>query len=93
MKIVKNILMKNRKKYAFDLQLNVFNPNQNYFVAERLWEKLTTGESLYVPAVRLQWMKIYRIFYFYFTPVSVIYKVKYDKEDDPFALPLTPADR
>ena len=93
LQVVKNILSKSRKKYACDLQINGFNPNQNYFIAERLWEKLTTGESLYVPGVRLLWMKIYRVFYFYFTPVAVMYKLKYDKEEDPFALPLTPNDR
>jgi hypothetical protein len=38
-------------------------------------------------------MKIYRIFYFYFTPIAVIYKIKYDKPDDLFALPLNQTDR
>jgi hypothetical protein len=33
LKIIKTILAKNRKKYACDYQLNVFNPNQNYFIA------------------------------------------------------------
>lgn len=91
--MVKNILSKNKKKYALEYQINVFNTNQNYFVAERLWEKLTTGEALYLPSVRLQWMKIYRIFYFYFTPVAVIHKIKFDREEDPFALPLSKEDR
>jgi hypothetical protein len=37
---------------------------------------MTTGESLINPGVRLYWMKIYRVLYFYFTPICVVTKLK-----------------
>mgnify|MGYP000898322556 FL=1 len=58
------------------MQLSSLNINQNYMVAQVLWDKLTVGESLTNPGVRLYWMKIYRALYFYFTPICVAAKLR-----------------
>jgi hypothetical protein len=43
LRTIKDILLKNKKKYAFEMQLTSLNLNQNYFIAQLLWEKMTTG--------------------------------------------------
>lgn len=37
LKAFKDILSKNKKKYALDMQLNALSLNQNYVLAEMLW--------------------------------------------------------
>lgn len=46
------------------------------FLAEYLWVKLASPLALVDEKVRLQWFKIYRVFYFYFTPIITIYKLR-----------------
>ncbi len=40
LKAFKNLLRNNKKKYGLELQLEILNENQNYFVAEYLWDQL-----------------------------------------------------
>lgn len=41
-------------------------------IAEVLWEQLTCAYSLISPVYRLSFFRIYRIFYFYFTPICYL---------------------
>jgi hypothetical protein len=63
-------------KYGLKIQLDELNEDQNYFLAEYLWCKLSSRPSLIDARIRLQWVKIYRIFYFYFTPIITLHKLK-----------------
>lgn len=66
----------NKMKYGLKIQLDELNEEQNYFLAEYLWCKLCSRVALIDAKVRLQWIKIYRIFYFYFTPIITIKKLR-----------------
>jgi hypothetical protein len=63
-------------KYGLKIQLDELNEDQSYFVAEYLWGRMCGREALVNAKVRMQWMKIYRIFYFYFTPIITIHKLR-----------------
>lgn len=58
-----------------DLQLTILNENQNYFLAEYIWNQMCDPLSLNNARVRLGWMKIYRTFFFYFTPMTTMVKL------------------
>jgi hypothetical protein len=57
--------------------------NQNCYIAYTLWSNLTSEETLRNAQVRVWWMRIYKMFYFYYTPVCVIKKIKQAVVDVP----------
>ena len=68
-------MAKNRDRYALEIQMSVLNENQNYFLAEYIWNQMSESLSLTNEKVRLAWIKIYRIFFFYFTPIITMVKL------------------
>jgi hypothetical protein len=52
------------------------NENQSYYLAQYLWREMTSLISSHHHNIRLQWIKIYRIFYFYFVPIITLRKIK-----------------
>jgi hypothetical protein len=58
--------------------------NENYFIAEYIWTQLTSHLSSSNQFIRLQWIKIYRIFYFYYVPIVTVLKLKKNHETKEF---------
>jgi hypothetical protein len=81
--VVKNILNLNKKKWGLEVQLTL-TENENYFIAEYIWNHLTSEFSCNSHFIRLQWIKIYRIFYFYYIPAVSIVKLKKNHETKEF---------
>ncbi|KRX03892.1 hypothetical protein PPERSA_04770 [Pseudocohnilembus persalinus] len=66
------------QQFARNLQMSL-DIQKNMFLAESLWDQLIKGPSLISPSIRLQWIYIYRTFYFYFLPIPVIKLNKYEE--------------
>lgn len=73
----------NKKKWGLEVQLTL-TENQNYFIAEYIWLKLISRETSNNHFIRLQWIKIYRTFYFYYIPIVTILKLKKNEETKEF---------
>lgn len=79
----KDILNKNKRIYGLEIQLNL-RENENFFIAQYLWKELTSPLASSNHFIRLQWIKIYRVFYFYHVPIITLKKIKSNESDGSF---------
>ncbi len=64
-------VLERQEYYEHEMHMTSSKESQTQ-VAFMLWQQLVSGYSQISPVYRLSFLKIYRILYFYFTPICML---------------------